>query len=518
MRIRSIVWWTVALAMAVGCSDAVEDANDFNVGEQPVAPVIEGPDEILFEPTGEGESVSEVFELENGGDVTLRIYEIDVGGPVEVVEPEGEHPETVQVSPGASKEFVAQFESDVLGPSAGEIVVESNDRERPQFAIDWEGEVVTPCVELSPTDWFEFGQIPVGETATRTIRVENCSEVLDLEVEKEGFESDEQFYLVDAGGLGDGEATAVLEPRDVIEFEIDFQAGVPGTYFGTLGLRTDDPDRLQPEIGLAAEAFDDECSSPVMEAAVGDQSVFSDEASTLNAEPLETVQLDAMVESGDSFDQLDWTLIERPEDSAAVLEQPSGAEHNELYLDLAGSYVLELDAADDQGQWACEPARLTIVAVAGSDIHVQLVWNTPGDPNRHNDHGTDMDLHFLHPEGEWDDAHWDCHWQNPEPIWTEEGEEGNPTLDIDATDGWGPENINLDGAQEDVTYSVGANYFTDRGYGVSYATVRLYLEGELVEERTSEGMHIGDFWDVMRVDGDLQQVEVVDDIYQGFPE
>ena len=190
---------------------------------------------------------------------------------------------------------------------------------------------------------------------------------------------------------------------------------------------------------------------------------------------------------------------------------------NELFLDLAGTYVVELDAVNDDGEWACTPARLIIEALIGSDIHVQLVWDTPGDPERHNDHGSDLDLHFLHPDGQWDEPPYDCNWQNPTPLWHDDHSYGNPTLDIDATQGWGPENVNLDDPKPGIDYAVGVYYFTDRGYGPSIATVRIFFEGFLHTELTSPAFETGQFWDALRLRWDPNEVDAVDEIYDGLP-
>ena len=93
----------------------------------------------------------------------------------------------------------------------------------------------------------------------------------------------------------------------------------------------------------------------------------------------------------------------------------------------------------------------------------------------------------------------------------------NPTLDIDATQGWGPENVNLDDPKPGIDYAVGVYYFTDRGYGPSIATVRIFFEGFLHTELTSPAFQTGQFWDALRLRWEPNEVDAVDEIHDGFP-
>ena len=264
------------------------------------------------------------------------------------------------------------------------------------------------------------------------------------------------------------------------------------------------------------------CPTPIIEASATEGDVvWSDEEEVLDAEVLDRVTLaaEAGLDSDDgAIGEVQWSLLEWPADSRAHFEGGADTEETELFLDMVGTYVVELDIKSDGGQWACEPARLTVIAGASADILVHLVWDTPGDPDRNNDHGTDMDLHFLHPDGQWGEAPWDCHWRSPSPVWNEEGSEGNPTLDSDVSQGWGPENISLDHPDDSLEYAVGVNYFTDRGFGESVATLRVYLEGQLATEIESPSLEPGEFWDVLRIDGGLDESVIVDHVYEDIDE
>ena len=54
--------------------------------------------------------------------------------------------------------------------------------------------------------------------------------------------------------------------------------------------------------------------------------------------------------------------------------------------------------------------------------------------------------------------------------------------------------MNLTLPQDEKTYAVGVHYFKDHGFGASTATVKIYIFGELMWEKTSTSMLPGDFW------------------------
>ena len=149
------------------------------------------------------------------------------------------------------------------------------------------------------------------------------------------------------------------------------------------------------------------------------------------------------------------------------------------------------------------------------------MWNTPGDPNETDigaGRGSDVDLHFVHPNGIWNRSPWDCYWQNKNPNWGDTAiPEDDPSLDIDDTDGAGPENINLNNP-ESVTYRVGVFYFSDHGYGPANVTVRIYLDGVERFANTFPGLEDRQFWDVARITWPSRDIERISTLHPGgFP-
>jgi hypothetical protein len=190
-----------------------------------------------------------------------------------------------------------------------------------------------------------------------------------------------------------------------------------------------------------------------------------------------------------------------------------------LFIDLIGTYQIGLEVTDQTGARSCRrQAVVTIVAAPNDDdVYIQLVWDTPEDPDQTDNFGTDLDLHYLHPNGQWDEAPWDIFWRNPNEDWGVQGDgSDDPSLDIDDT-GAGPENIRHSGL-ENVTYRVGAYYYSDNTLGESYATLRVYTHGTLAIEMANHHMpRTGAFWEAALIHGNSLTVSPIDRLHQGFP-
>ena len=99
------------------------------------------------------------------------------------------------------------------------------------------------------------------------------------------------------------------------------------------------------------------------------------------------------------------------------------------------------------------------------------------------------------------DANYDCYYRNKSPNWGGPGPEDNPSLDIDDTNGAGPETIKFDNPgftdQNGFTapYRVGVHYYEDRLFGASDATIKIYLQGNLAGEWTRTLNQSKNFWE-----------------------
>ena len=155
------------------------------------------------------------------------------------------------------------------------------------------------------------------------------------------------------------------------------------------------------------------------------------------------------------------------------------------------------------------------------DGETQLTWSTPSDldsTDEGNGAGADLDLHVLNPLGCWEDREWDCHFRTPTADWGVAGFTGDDcSMDRDDTDGWGPENVSLDDPAAG-TYKVGVHYWSDHGYGVSYATVIITLDGTVAYEVRDKAMPTtGTWWEACAVSWPSRNVVPIDRITATVP-
>jgi hypothetical protein len=239
-------------------------------------------------------------------------------------------------------------------------------------------------------------------------------------------------------------------------------------------------------------------------------------------EQIEAVPLQVLILDGSESDDPDgsvvdfvWEVANRPDGSVAGLEPVEGepAEAS-LLLDLAGRYVIEMNAVDDRGLLSCNTATVVVLVTPDEAIHIQLVWNNPEDPDQTDRSGSDMDLHLMKmPVGRWFDAPFDNYFANLEPFWNPE----HPSLDVDDTDGAGPEIINLDDPVPCQWYAVGIHYWRAQ-FGTAYATTRIFINGSLVFEYPNKAFQrTGEFQDLARIHWPTGQVILVDETFSQPP-
>ena len=191
--------------------------------------------------------------------------------------------------------------------------------------------------------------------------------------------------------------------------------------------------------------------------------------------------------------------------------------------------VVGADSTLDEGETEGADSALTDVdsGIDSSEpdgITVQLVWRTPADPDETNTCpgcGSNLDLHLLRDDSgaRWNEPPHDCCWHNDRPNWgNPDSSKDDPALDFDDTDGAGPEHIHLD-FPSDGDFQIGVHYRDDHGWGPSYATVRVWVEGDGFEF-IDKPLNAGEFWLVGSIswsEGNTVSLHQVDRVYEGFP-
>lgn len=183
-----------------------------------------------------------------------------------------------------------------------------------------------------------------------------------------------------------------------------------------------------------------------------------------------------------------WTVDSRPAGSTA-LPSPADQLGTSFFLDLAGEYVLRFQALSSGGDPVAS-CTVPIRVVPPEDLHVQLVWNTDF---------SDVDMHLLGPGGGTYFSSLDCYFGNRQAAWSGPGTDDDATLDIDDTNGFGPENINII-QPADGTYSLGVHYYCAHGAPPpTRATIRVYCNGQLARELQRDFDLSQQFWDVATI-------------------
>jgi hypothetical protein len=257
---------------------------------------------------------------------------------------------------------------------------------------------------------------------------------------------------------------------------------------------------------------------------------------------------DASDPDGDRIVRTTWRLQDKPVGSTSR-PNPSNALETEIFADVQGIYIMELEVQDERGAVGRCTTRLE--TNSQDQFRIEMVWNVGAEGDR-----SDLDLHLLKMPG----SRWfsngergeDCYWQNcrictepynlapelyeqrcrqqianlnsdpnrsPQPrlTWFDPLNDDDPRLDLDDTEGAGPENLNIKGPL-DGTYRLGVHYWDPQGFGNSTVSVKVYCLGQLVKEfeptvmravpGATEGGNTTEFWEVGDITWDSQGCRV----------
>ena len=430
-----------------------------------------------------------------------------------------------ELAPGGSFDVRIWFQPENTSPEETTMTIFSNDANSEKTKVEITGNSKSACLGLSHEEEVNFGSSSTGSVATRTVTIENCRPraAKDLEINN--------IEVIDDGGgvfgvkkdslpgeLNNKKHVIVGDNRS--NFVVTFTPPKNKVYEGKLEIQSNDPSRQEHIVTLKGEGSDNDCPTALAEASIEGSNRTK---TTINTLPLEKIVFDGTKSSDPdgSIDSFEWSIIERPEDSTARLTPNAKAKKPKLFLDLAGTYKVELVVYDDKGAASCgNQAIVTIKAIPQEDIHVQLVWDTPGDPDQTDTTGADLDLHYLSPKATaWNKSPYDIFWHNKEADWGQQNvKSDDPSLDIDDTDGAGPENVNHNNPVSGQGYTVGVYYYDDHGFGPSYATVRIYVDGTLAKEYKNKFMSgTFDFWKVAIINWPTKDIYKRDRKVNGFP-
>ena len=437
--------------------------------------------------------------------------------------------DAIVVAPQTSTFMSVRFAPEDGSPATTKLILYSNDPDKENGTqVLIAGNQSVPCITVNPES-ISFGGVQEGNVAVNNLEVYNCGQQ-QLEIYSLAVEEGSDRFDVDPSSLDHPisvDDPLLLPASDTLYVQVTYFAeelsplDVSGAIIldeATVVVRNNSFESAK-QVHLSAAGVGDVCPTAVIKSQEGDEVIpqtvmhlFGDESHA----PQGTIA------------KWQWEVTQPPLSQSVFV--PSATFPNPTFeVNVAGIFEFNLTVFDEFGTPSCFPAAYEVVVIPDKAIHVELLWDSPGDPDETDtgpEAGTDVDLHFLHPfaagpdvDGDgfpdgWFDIPFDAFWFNAHPNWGsfDPAFKDNPSLDRDDTDGAGPENINLD-VPENVTYRVGVHYWNDHGYGMAYATVRVYLYGQLVYEVTDRPMQEWDMWAVCTIKWPEGQITAVTDSY-----
>lgn len=387
---------------------------------------------------------------------------------------------TATLVAGEAVELTFVFTPQGDGPVVGTVVIPSNDPRFPTLELPITAHANGPRLCVLPEGGIDFGSVQVGTSRTLALTLENCGQVPYDLTELSFGESDraQNDYVVGA------------MPGMPHAFPPGARLEIPLTYTPTtanrvdeafFGLATEYQRGSIPVTGRGAPAACGPSNSPVARIRVTNQSG----AQVTAVEPLSTVVLNGTGSTGGTL-TYQWRLVSQPPNgTVSVTGTGSRAQ---LFVELAGDYVVELVVKNTSNNCQSAPATVTVKGQPTGRLHIQVTW-----PQSHGD----VDLHYVGPGGSYYNRPGDVYYGNTRPDWGAPnpprfpsgsvGPDGNAannaTLDADDTWGNGPENVNhdqpFDGVYEVwVTHYCSRQGFNDFSSGPVDAGVRIIVPGQ----------------------------------------
>lgn len=428
----------------------------------------------------------------------------------------------IVIEPGASVQVSALFKPVGSESAQAQLVLFSNDPTAPQGTlVPLQGNVGGPCIAVTPKK-VDFGGKLVGKTARIEVEVTSCGDqALSISELVLTSETSSNFGLTldgltSTGQLGQSDPPVILQPNQSKTFQVTYTPDqisplgsddrpIPDT--GVLRIRSNS---FQSVLDVEVRGFgvEVECPTAVISIQEGEE--------VIPQTKLHLIGSQSYAATG-TIQSYQWE-VRQPAGSQSVFVPSPMAADPTFEVNVAGTYIFRLNVVDSSGTPSCVPAETTVLVNPDEAIHIELLWDTPNDPDQTDEGpeaGADLDLHFLHQfatggfdgDGDgkldgWFDSQYDCFWHNAHPNWgsIDPMIDDDPSLDRDDTDGAGPENVNLNSPEDGKTYRVGVHYWDDHGYGRSLATLRLYLFSTKVFEVAGTELFDLDMWYVATID------------------
>jgi hypothetical protein len=449
---------------------------------------------LSFDPAGldfglvaANELVEREVELFLQGTGSTRLLEFGDGtGRFQLVSPSGV-PLRGSVLQLGRTPAVVRFLPRNPGPVDVSLVVATDEITAQLPAVAEVDRVELDDVDVEPRT-LDFGLLLTGEAVTRSVQVRNHGRV-DLQLGA-GSDVPEVTWL--------GSTQRRVAPQGEVRLEVRWQPSAAGTLGGEVELDVSGARLALPVSGEAQRSGDVTCPAELDfgRVARGEARTLSFTCSAVDG-PIRLAEARIEPSTDRDFDVVAVSQPTTPGDriEGQVRFRPVG---------LPGVRQAEVRVATTHGPMVAIPlrARTDPPPEGAGDLSVRLTWDTSF---------TDLDLHLVRAGGNPYEPGEDCYFGEKNPAWGGSGFEDDPFLDRDATEGFGPELINLRTAADD-RYDVYVQYHDYdpvAGEQPTEAEVTVWLQG--APEVVSRGLTAcGRMWHVGRiaVDGGFTFVPV----------
>ena len=507
---------------------------------------IVNPAEVRFDYTAPGTvSPPKTVRLTNTGSAVLQVSRIDfTADPAFKVKLDDKEfaagtaikladGTPIEIEAGKFKEFTVVFAPKDGNPKQGTLLPKTNDASAgATLDVKLIGNSEVPCIKLDPVK-VNFGGVLVGGTQTHNVAIKNCG-AIELSLNSIAFlaagTNSSEFsvnwakMLTKCPGINvkngpTAAAPCVIKKGETAEIVVEYSPADISKIDAATKQPVQDQAVLEfksntfvtPKLTIDGIGVAQVCPLAVIKVKEGEEVVPQ---TTLNL-----VSDQSKGAGGGPVKKHKWS-VKQPAGSNQPLLPNASFPNPKLLANASGEYEFCLEVWDANDVKSCVPACQKVQVVPNNAIHVELLWDTPSDPDQTDSGpaaGADMDLHFAHqistaPDYDcdgvgdpWFNNPFDTFWFNSNPNWgsANSAVEDDPSLDLDDTDGAGPENLNLaepEGEENTPNaYSVGVHYWNDHGLGESSASVSIYLQGTLSVQIPKVKMKVLDMWYVGKI-------------------
>lgn len=451
-----------------------------------------------------GSNSTETITLRNCGDVSLTVnrFLLSEGSAFAVT---NFSPSNAILAPGATRSWTVRFTPPSAGTFTEDLFAEAADVDDVRIALSGQGLTPLPdrCMDITPTA-LDFGTVAINSSQERSFVVTNCGRQ-SVSVAGMTFRGQSGFTLV-SPGLANGFTVAPGASRLVA---VRFSSIVPGTYTGALQLSTPDsggPSDRSVSLTATAAVFP---SCPTLNARASRESagpfgdpIFVRRGQTVILNP----GLGRDLAPSESFS---WQFIELPQGVSAPSIVTTGNQGRAtVTLPATGRYRVRARLTTVPGMGGCDVQETVTIRVTertgtNDGLRFVMTWSTPGDPDESRPPGSDVDMHLVrvvNGRAVWNSGE-DIYFGNRTSDWGVRGDPtDNPELLRDETQGRGPEIIVHPNPNRQEVYLLGAYYWSDRNFGPSTVTFRIFRDGVEILSFNRVLEATGRFWLAARLD------------------